>query len=291
MTCGYTIRNVDGKNMPDIFKYLDYREFLDDFYLEKKRGNPRYSFQLLAQQAGFKSKSFIKLVIDGKKNLTEESADRLNKALKLPEKSFAYFKDLVEFNQSSSLPVRNYCFEKLLSYNKRSSARLLLQQQYEFYMKWYHNTIRELACSVDFKDDYEMLGKLVKPSITARKARLSVDLLKRLGLIRKKTGGCYEQVDSLITTGDDVRALAILNFHQQNLFLAGQSLETVQSAQRDVSCVILGLSDAGFGKVKNEIKKFREKLLDIAQQEKKIQNVYHLNIQLFPTSEKINDKE
>ncbi len=178
-----------GRKMPNIFNYLDYREFLEDFYDEKKSGNPHFSFQVFASQAGFRSKSFIKLVIDGKKNLTAESIERLNKSLKLGDKQFAYFKDLVEFNQATSSQVQNFLMEKLLSYNKRNSARQVLQNQYDFYRNWYHNTIRELVCVVRFGDDFRMLGALVKPSISARKARQSVELLENLGLIRKKDNG------------------------------------------------------------------------------------------------------
>ncbi len=53
--------------MPNIFNYMDYREFLEDFYDEQKSANKAFSYQYFANKAGFKSKSFIKLVIDGKK--------------------------------------------------------------------------------------------------------------------------------------------------------------------------------------------------------------------------------
>jgi len=32
--------------MPNIFEYMDYREYLEDYYLEKKRANPAFSFQV-----------------------------------------------------------------------------------------------------------------------------------------------------------------------------------------------------------------------------------------------------
>jgi uncharacterized protein (TIGR02147 family) len=276
--------------MRNIFNYLDYREFIEDYYEDKKAGNPHFSFQVFASMAGFGSKSFIKLVIDGKKNLSEKSVEQINRALKLTDKSFSYFKDLVQFNQASSLQLRNFYFERLLSYNKRNSAKVLLLHQYDFYTKWYHNTIRELACAVDFRGDFELLGKMVKPAISARKARQSVALLQKLGLIRRKTGGGYEQADTIITTGMEVRSLAVQNFHQQNLFIAGQSIETVPSSERDISCLVLGLSENGIQKVKGEIHKFQEKILEVARLEKNIRRVYHLNFQLFPTSERIDEK-
>ena len=125
-----------------IYNYTNYREFLLDFYLEKKAVNTSFSYQVFANKAGFKSKSFIKLVIDGKKNLTPDSTKRLQKVLKLNSKSFAYFEDLISFNQAKTNKLKNYFFEKIMGYNKRNPSRLVMQREYEFYSKWYHNTIR-----------------------------------------------------------------------------------------------------------------------------------------------------
>jgi uncharacterized protein (TIGR02147 family) len=275
--------------MPNIFNYFNYREFLDDFYNEQKLLNKAFSFQYFANKAGFKSKSYIKHVIDGTKNLTTESIQKLNNVLKFKDKSFSYFSDLVAFNQSVSVHDRNFYFEKLSQYNKRNTARTVLNQQYEIYSKWYYNALRELIVTVDFKEDYERLGKMLKPVISAGDARDTVKLLLRLGFIRKK-GSRYVQSDPIITTGDEVRSLAVSNFHIQNLAIAANSIETVSSAARDISCLVVGLSDDNFNLVKSEIQKFRKKLLDIAAAETNVKRVYHINFQLMPVSEDINEK-
>lgn len=275
--------------MPDIFNYLDYREYLEDFYHEKKLANPHFSFQLFAEQAGFQSKSFIKLVITGKKNLGDDSLEQLNGALKLNEKAFAYFKDLVFFNQAKSRQIKNIYLEKLMAVHKGNPSRLIMMHEYDFLSKWYQLTIRELITALDFKGDYEALGKLVKPAISERKARQAVEVLVNLGLIRKKNEGGFELVDKALTTGDEVRSLAVQNLHLQNMTLASQAIDTVKSTERDISSLVLGLSDDSFAKVKQMIQKFRKNLLQIAQEEKCVNRVYHVQFNLFPTSEKIHD--
>jgi len=275
--------------MLNIYNYIDYREFVEDFYNEQKSTNKAFSFQYFANKAGFKSKSFIKLVIDGKKNLTEDSVKKLNNVLKLNDKAFSYFNDLVAFNQTASIQQRNFYFEKLTQYNKRNASRTVLNQQYEIYSRWYCNAIREIIVTFDFNEDYELLGKKLKPSISARKAREAVELLLKLKFIEKKDNR-YVQCDPIITTGDEVRSLAITNFHLENLALAATAIETVSSSGRDISCVVAGLSDDGFNLVKDEIRKFRKKILEIAALEKKINRVYHFNFQAIPVSEVINEK-
>jgi uncharacterized protein (TIGR02147 family) len=270
--------------MPNIFGYLNYRDFLRDYYREEKARSPVFSFQYFANKAGFKSKSFLKLVIDGRKNLTGDSLSKMAKAMKLGPKAFSYFEDLVAFNQADSHKLRNLHFEKLMTYNSRNPGRLIHRNQYEFYSKWYHNTIRELVTWEDFLGDYEALAKRVKPPLSVRQVRQSVALLLKLGLIEKTENG-FVQTDSVITTGDEVASLAVQNFHLQNLFLAGESLDTVPAPDRDISCLVAGLSEKGFRQFKSEIQALRKRLLRIAREDKGPAKVYHASFQLFPTSQ------
>lgn len=269
--------------MNTVYEYLDYRQYLREFYEEKKQKNPRYSFRLFSDQSGFRSKSFIQHVIDGKKNLSESSVEKLNTVLKLNGKQLDYFRALVLFNQAPTRELRNLYWEQMCGSNSRNPLRLLMSRNYEFFSKWYHKTIREIICLVDFHEDYELLGRLVRPQIGAQDARESVELLLKLGLVIKtKTG--FQLTDPLLTTGDEVRSLAVQNFHQENLQLAREAMDSVHRSERDISSLVVALSAEGFRRYKEEIQRFRKKLLDIAHNDQNQNSVYHVNFQLFPTS-------
>jgi uncharacterized protein (TIGR02147 family) len=280
--------------MPNIYNYLNYREFLFDSYNEKKAKNPSYSYQVLANSAGFKSKSFIADTIDGKKNLSEDSVFKLGKAFEMSELDFAFFKTLVAFNQAKTHTQKDHFFKLLVASNKLVKANLILSDKYDFYSQWYHNTIRELVTYIDFNDDYAVLARHIKPSITPRKARQSVELLLKLGFVRKE-GSRYIQTEPDITTGDTVSSLAVENFHLQNLNLAGESIDTCPAQDRDISCLVATLSSEQFEEIKTETRNFRKKLVAIinntTKDTKKGRRVYHLNMQLFPTSTKPDAEE
>jgi len=271
--------------MRDIFSYFNYRDFLRDYYKDQKAKNPSFSYQYLALKAGFKTKSFIPHVIEGKKNLSKNSIYKLAMALKLEKKSFSYFEDLVAFNQAATLDQRNYFFSKLSEYNKRNIARIVQKKQYDFYTKWYHNTIRELVTIADFKEDYIKLARMVKPSITPQQARQSVALLLQLGLIEKKHGR-YIQTDRAISTGDEVYSLGIQNFHVQNLVMAADAVSLCPAEERDISTLVVGLSPKGFKTVKEEIRQLRKRLVEIVDLDESAEKVYTINFQLIPTSER-----
>jgi uncharacterized protein (TIGR02147 family) len=286
MLCRF--KNEKEPHMAVIYDYLNYRDFIRDFYKEQKAKKASYSFQVMANKAGFKSKSFFADVISGKKNLSRNSVFSMAKALGLTGKAFSYFEALVAFNQASSHDQKNHFFEKLSEFNKRSKSKQVLKEQYEFYSRWYHHTIRELITIIDFKEDYNLLARLVQPSITAGQARESVRLLIDLGLIRKR-GTRYILADNIITTGDEVRSVAVTNFHLQNLHCAAQSITNCSSEARDISSIVAVLSPHGFATVKEEIQRFRKKLLSIVDSDNAQKRVYHINFQLFPTS-KEHDK-
>ncbi len=271
-----------------IFQFLNYREFLQTYYNEQKSLNPNFSFQTMAWKAGFRSKSFFKDVMSGKKNLSSASIFSIAKSIGLEGQAFSYFEALVTFNQAKLMAEKDHAFRTLAQYHKRGKAQIITQDQFEFYSNWVHNTIRELVTLSDFGEDYSKLGKLLKPAISTRKANASVKLLLRLGLLKKEKNR-YLQTDKSITTGDEVKGVAIGSFHKQNMELASEIIDTLPAAERDISCLVAGLSPAGFAIVKAEIQNFRKKLIEIIRNDAPATQVYHINFQIFPTSEKSHD--
>ena len=72
-----------------VFDYLDHHKFLKDYFEEKKAHCPFFSYKYFAQKAGFSSPNFLKLVIDGKRNLTKDSVFKFCKAMGLNKKDTA----------------------------------------------------------------------------------------------------------------------------------------------------------------------------------------------------------
>ncbi len=276
--------------MPDVCSYIDYREYLRDWLRQAKERNPAYSFQLLADRAGFKSRSFLKLVIDGKKNISAESINKLNRVLELEGESLSYFRDLVMFTQANSNDLRGYYFKRLCALRQHNAAKAIERNRDEFYSQWYHNTVRELVTLVDFQEDYARLAAMLEPRITAQEARRSIDLLLSLGFIRKE-GGRYIQTEPVITTGDQVSSRAVGYFHHQNSLLIRKSLERFDGYERDITSLVMSLSPECFREVRSEIARFRKKLIELVSGDKNQTRVYHVNFQVFPTTKKQDNHE
>lgn len=80
----------------NLLEASDYRSFLKIFYFENKQIDKNFSYSFIAQKCQFSSKSFIKDVIDGKKNLSLESAHKIASGLQFPQLWKNYFINLFQ---------------------------------------------------------------------------------------------------------------------------------------------------------------------------------------------------
>jgi len=97
------VKRSQTKVQVNLFEYTDYRQFLRDWFVLVKKSDSRFSYRYIARLAGFKSPNFFKLVSEGQRNLTIESAVKLAKAVKLTQVETDFFLLLMEFNQTTDL--------------------------------------------------------------------------------------------------------------------------------------------------------------------------------------------
>ena len=259
---------------------------MKDYYLWQKQKAPDFSYRVFARQAGFSSPNFIKLVIDGKKNIGEESLEKLTKALTLKKREAEYFSYLVFFDQAKTTVNKNYYFGLIAGFKTRSDTARINADQYDYYSHWYNCVIREIAKGKSVDTDPAELAQEVQPAILPKQAKKSIKLLLELGLLTINASGNYVQSSSLVSTDRDIQSLAVRNFHSKMISLAREAIESVPREERDISSVTMKISDKGFNKIKKRIQEFREEIMQIIARDTGVDQVHQLNFQLFPVSKK-----
>lgn len=267
---------------PDIYEYLDYREYLGAYYDAAKANTRAFSYRYFSRKAGFASPNFLKLVIDGKRNLGPDSVERFARALKLDRDERRFFADLVALAQAATDAERNEAYERVAASRTFRDARRIDAGFFEYLSRWYHPAIREMVLRKDFVEDTEWIASRLLPAITPDEARASLTLLLELGLLVRDDEGALAHGDAAITTGHEVRSLAIANYHRQMLQRAGESIELVDRELRDLSALTMVISSATVAEMKQRIHAFRERMLDLSMRDEAPTAVYQLGIQLFP---------
>lgn len=278
--------------MPDVFTYLDYRAFLRSAYDERKARGRGFSFRAFSRMAGLRSPNYLKLVIDGERNLSEAMAPRFAAALGLSDDAARYFVDLVAFNQARDAQGRNAAYARLSGFRRYRSAHRLELAHAAYHSTWYLPAIRELAARKGFEADPEWIAPRLRPPIPKEDARSGLATLFELGLLVQDARGRVSQGEALVSTGPETAGHHIGNYHRMMMERAAAAIDEVAAPERDVSSLTLCVGAKGLAEIKDRIQKFRRELLELSTRETDPRDVVQINFQLFPLtqSEKIGKK-
>jgi len=161
--------------MESIFKFIDYRRFLEQYYTDKKKNSRYFSYRYFATKTGINSPSFLKHVIDGKRNLTDSVVEKFCVALNLNKKESLYFRHLVLFNQAKTSIEKQEHYTLLRTFCMNVKESVLGEKQLKYFDTWYSVILRELVCLYNFKDDYKMISQAIIPNITIAETKTSIN--------------------------------------------------------------------------------------------------------------------
>jgi uncharacterized protein (TIGR02147 family) len=272
---------MEKPNSVSIYDYTDYRQYLCDYYKEQKVKNPAFSYRYFARRAGFNSSGLYKDIVEGRTGITRSLILRFAMAMKLSKKQEEYFEIMVYFNDAKSIEEKKVYFERLIRYHNSKAFRIDASQ-YEYYSKWYYIAVRELLAIGNFSDDYSEIARALNPSITLEQARKAIDILKKLRLIRKEKNGYYKVVERILTTGSEVKSLAIAQFQKTMMDLANEAIDRHPARHRNISSITFSVSPQTYDDIKAELDACRKRILGMIDRSEKEDRVCQLNLQLFP---------
>lgn len=274
----------NGDSKLNLYEYTDYRQFLKDWFAASKATRNAYSYRVFSRKAGFKSTNFIMLVIQGHRNLSEESLNKCLYALHLNKQEQEFFRNLVFFNQSQTHQDKDSYYQRLLQSKKFSQLKPIEKQQYEYYSAWYHPAVRELVISKDFDGSPEWIAKKLSPPITPLQAAKSIELLSSLGFIKKNGNGGWEQCGTIISTGPELTSLVVHNYHKILLDLSKNVMDELSLEYRDTSAMTLGVPRQRLPQLRDKIREFRQEILKLVANDTSPEEVAFLNIQFYPVT-------
>lgn len=265
-------------NIPsNIYNFTDYRDFLKDRYRQLKDADPLFSFRYFSKQAGFGSPNYLKLVMDGKRNLSSDAIGKFAKGLRLDAHESEYFRYMVEFNQCDHVQKRQVYEAKLMYLRELFKVKTLIPELYDYYHDWYHAAIREIVRKGKVKNDPATIGRSLVPAIGEEEAKSSVDLLKKLNFVTENTDGMLVCAETMEIDAQSA-ALAQKIHYEQMAELAAQSLYTQGPETQDFESVTLSLPQEKVGELREKI---RELIHSLGGTNNPGDAIFQLNIQLF----------
>jgi uncharacterized protein (TIGR02147 family) len=281
--------------MTSIYDFSDYRRFLKKKFEETKRRNPLFSYRAFNRLAGVQSSGFLKLVMDGKRNLADEGIEKIARGFKLNESEKKYFHCLVRFNQAQNNEEKNRRYLELSQHRRYSSAKPLGWAQYRLFAHWYYVAILELVrLSEEENKDPRWLQKRLHPPVELKQVKQAVQELKALGLLEEDAkNGSLRRREAMLSTPDEVQSVSVALFHQQMSQLAARAVMKEDAQDREFSALTIATSKKTFQRAKREIQRFRRRLHSILEEDRQepAEFVAHLNFQMFKVSKSGKTKD
>lgn len=268
---------------PELFEFDDYRAFLRAYYAHKKQAGRGFSLRAFSRKAALTSSNYLKLVMDGDRNLSFPMAERFASACGLSGPRASYFVELVALQQAKTQAERERAYERLRTLRGFRQVHPLDDEYAAYHAQWYIPAVRELAARRDFQADPKWIAVRLLPAITARQAARALKVLSTLGML-VPAGGTLRQAHALVETPDKPLGTHVVRFHRVMMERAAESIDLVPREQREIASLTLCLSDTQLGLLKAELTRMRAELLRKYTAGADAKRVVQLNIQMFPLS-------
>ena len=276
--------------MGPIIEYTDYRKAILDYYQERKRVSA-FTWRDFAAKAGFASAVYLKYVGEGKKNLSAAGALQTAQAMGLDGYERDYFGLLVEYAHAKSDDAKREIFAKICALADSHRVKIVGKDDFKFFSSWKNIVLREIAPAMPGAKPLE-LAKKCKAAITAAEVTEILNFLSKSGLLERDSDGTYRQTNrALFMNAFDVKALAAQDLQVQMGRLAVDAVRHMPKVERNVSGLTLGLTERSRERIEREIVEFRRRIMAITTGDAETEQVFRLNLQLFPLSGRIHGRK
>lgn len=273
--------------MKQIFEYEDYRDYIRDFYLERKKQNARYSYSVLGTTIGLNA-SHVFCLVEKKRDLPIRCIPAVKKLLGLESRAAAYFDLLLAASRTKSEETRSEIMAKA-SLLKDIKKRFLETKELEYLSQWWTAVIRAVIEVNQGKIDIKKIANSLEPSISEEQARESIQLLQDLGFIKPINEHRVSLTESHLTIGGEERANAIRNFQAEVMKVGARSLREIPPESRDISTLTMPVDQQCFEDIKKMLQEFRKEVQIRVDKCRHPSRVMQMNLALFPVA--FNKKE
>lgn len=271
--------------MDSIYEYRDYRNYLRDYYESRKKRSSGFSYRVFAKHAGLSSPMHLRMVITGERNLSDSTASKFVKGLRLKEDEARYFRELVQFAQESDPDIRAQTWKRIERTRKRKLGLDAVDKssQSTLFSVWFAPLLFELARHKDWDGTARGAKKLLRLPVPISEVDQVLSRFFDLEILVKTEEGRVEQGVSFTRTDDEVENLLVRDYHRKMMELSVRHFEDPLE-DREMGFVTVCSTRENFQKLKKEIKQFildKNEELTLEGKDAKGDALIQMNIEAF----------
>ena len=266
--------------MKPITEYQNYREYMRDFYEERKRSS-LFSWREFSKLAGFTSPNFMQLVCEGKSRLSKTGVEKVADAMGLAGADRDYFFAMERFGDARSDSMKLQAFNEMQKIAKENRLRVVDAEAFKYFESWVNPVLRELAPIMPGAKPLELARQCI-PVVSAAEVRHSLDFMCHAEFLKKIGEDTYVQTEKVVTGSSEAIPLALRSMNRQMSKFATEAIDEVPPEKRHITGVTFGISEETYQWLVQKLEILRQQVVAMAAKEKEYDKVYRLNLQLFP---------
>jgi uncharacterized protein (TIGR02147 family) len=241
-------------------------------------GNPHYSLRAFAKYLALDHATLSQL-LRGKRRLTTRMIVKLGARLGLDEEGLAAY---CSYEESAGAPRSQSANLREIQQMAHDTAALISD--------WYHYAILELTRLQAFRPDSRWIARVL--GLTPDEVNIAVSRLTRLGLLEMVSGERWvdKSGDTTVSLADFTQ-VSIQRLASQVRGLLLNALQAGVAATCVHNSTTLALPRARLPAVRERIARFQEELTELLNQDAARDDVFHLEISLFPLTTLSQSKE
>lgn len=240
---------------------LRFRLWLEEQFAERCGRNSRYSLRAFAGLLQLDPASTSQL-LSGKRNPSSRQLFKICARLGVDAKANSLLQFFAE--------------------EERDEKSLILgADQFSVIADWYHYAILELSTLKEFSEDPRWITQ--KLGISSAEARVAVERLKRLNLLRRKNGRLRRVRGTVSNHISRDTSNARKTLQRQVIGKALVAVDECAQDEKDITSITMCIDPKNLDRARELIKSFRRELCSLLESGD-AQRVYNLAIQLYPVS-------
>jgi uncharacterized protein (TIGR02147 family) len=275
--------------MKPITEYKDYRKYMQDFYDERKRTGA-FSWREFSKRAGFSSPTYLKLVCEGKSGLSKVKMKQVSRAMDLTGYEEEYFSLLVVFAKATKDADKKAALLEMERIALEHRVRVIDSETFQYYESWKYPVIRELAPMMPGAQPRD-IAEECKEYVSAEEVRDILSFLVKAGFLKKDGDKVYSQTEKAVIGSPEALPIAIRSMHKEMGNMAVRAVDRYKASERYFTGMTIGVNESNYARIVAEIEACAKRIAAIANESENLNQVYGLNFQLFPFTNKIEGEE
>lgn len=280
---------------PQLGDYLNYRDFLRAFYLYKRemtKGNRRqYNYSFFSAAADIRSPNYLKMIIEGQRNLSEEMAFKFARAMQMNKENMDEFVLMVLYSQETDPVLRNQYLKSLSDFRLQKALRQgVIDRKYlDKVPNWIGWILYSLLDQEGAQFTASALRQLLRNKASETEIQNALNKLIDSGefVLDAETGEIKKGRKQGDGT-DDIPVDLIRRLQTQLMSLGLESLFQDSPMEREFGTLTLSLTKKEFEELRFQLRKFRKQIHkdnSIQRMNEKGERVYQMNLQLYPVTD------